>query len=258
LRTEDEMVAYALEADPALLPFLPELLADLEELGSDAEAIAEVVAELDLPDAARVIDLGCGKGAVALEVATELGLEVLGIELFAPFVEHCRALADEEGVSEQCEFLQGDIANLAGTLEPVDVVIFAALGDVLGRLDVTVEIIRRYLKPGGYLVISDGFVREAGSTDFPGFERYAKHEETLARLLSQGDALVVELLLEDEEEEDDEEEDEGALIASRAARLSKAHPEMADAFMEFAAMQSSENAYIEENLIDAIWVLQRS
>ena len=42
MRSEHEMIAYALEADTALLPYLPELLADLEELGGNAEAISKI------------------------------------------------------------------------------------------------------------------------------------------------------------------------------------------------------------------------
>lgn len=60
--TADEMVAYALEAPPELLPFLPELLADLDELGSDAAQIAGILRDLPLPPTTQVVDLGCGKG----------------------------------------------------------------------------------------------------------------------------------------------------------------------------------------------------
>ena len=71
------MVAYALETDVVLLPYVPELLADLEELGSDAEVIAEVIDALELPDDAQVIDLGCGKGATALEVVLGVAMKTL-------------------------------------------------------------------------------------------------------------------------------------------------------------------------------------
>ena len=124
----DEMVAHALEAPPALLPFLPELLADLDELGSDAELIAGVLTDLHLSRTAKVIDLGCGKGAVSIEIASKLGLQVLGIELFAPFVAHCVAAARQAGVDQLCEFRQGDAKSLAGHLPPADAVVFAALG----------------------------------------------------------------------------------------------------------------------------------
>lgn len=57
MRSEAEMVAYALEVQPALLPFIPELLADLNELGSDSELLVRVLNDLRLPPSAKVIDL---------------------------------------------------------------------------------------------------------------------------------------------------------------------------------------------------------
>ena len=56
MRSEDEMVAYALETHTALLPYLPELLADLQELGSDAEAITRVLGDLNLTKSTTVVD----------------------------------------------------------------------------------------------------------------------------------------------------------------------------------------------------------
>jgi SAM-dependent methyltransferase len=190
MRTEDEMVAYALESSPELLPFIPELLADLEELGSEAELIVQVLRELELPKTTSVVDLGCGKGAVAVEVLEELDFEVLGIELFRPFITSCTELARTRGVSDRCRFLQGDIRKMAGRVPPADVAIFAALGDVLGRLDDTIGIIRQYVKPGGCLMIADPFLADSGSPDFPGFEQYAGYQETAARLTSCGDVIV--------------------------------------------------------------------
>ena len=190
MRTEQEMVAYALEIEPALLSYVPELLADLDELGSDAELIVEVLRHFDLPESSRVIDLGCGKGAVSVEIADELGFQVLGIELFEPFIDSCLDLASEAGVSKLCEFRHGNILKLAGQLEPADVVVFAALGDVIGLLDESVRVIRRFVRPGGLIVVSDAFIKEGGSADFPGFEHYAGHAETVRRLAACGDVLV--------------------------------------------------------------------
>ncbi len=256
MRTEEQMVAYALETEVELLPFIPELLADLEELGSDSEVVAEVIEELDLPNDARVVDLGCGKGATALEIADELGLEVVGVELFEPFVDACNELARKRDLGNKCTFVHGDIVKLAGQLPPADVAIFAALGDVIGRLDTTINIIREYVRPGGFLVISDSFIASGGSTDFPGFEQYAEHDETIRRLTSCGDRLIREVL-EEEFDDDESDLDEDALIAARAETIALRHPEIASAVREFAASQAAENAYIASNLCGAIWVLER-
>lgn len=253
MRSEDEMVAYALEAHPALLPYLPELLADLEELGSDAQAITRVLDGLNLTKSTTVVDLGCGKGAAAVEVAEDLKLKVFGIDLFEPFIESCKKLAESRGVSELCHFIHGDILKLAGKMELCDVAIFAALGDVLGPLGQTVSIIRQYVKPGGYMVISDGFIKNGGSSDFPGFEQYADHGDMIARLTACGDTMVSEII-----EANDRHRGEDEMIAARAKAIAVRRPEIAAEVLNYAEAQAAEYDFIDENFIGAIWVLKRT
>ena len=259
MRTEQEMVAYALEIDPDLLPYLPELLTDLDELGSDAELIAEVFATMNLPRETRIVDLGCGKGAVAVEIAGETGFEVTGIELFEPFIDLCHDLARRNDVTDLCEFRFGNVLDMAKTVGEFDVAIFSALGDVLGGPDATINVIRNYVKPGGLIIISDLFLADGGSNDFPGFERYLHHDDTVALLTAHGDTLIKEVVYDPEDDDEaDEEEDEAEKIRIRAAALAIEHPHLKDALMEFAASQADENAFVDENFVDSIWVLKRN
>jgi SAM-dependent methyltransferase len=253
MRSEDEMVAYALEAPTALLRYLPELLADLEELGSDAEAIVGVLDDLNPTTSTTVVDLGCGKGAVAVKVAENLNLNVCGIDLFEPFLESCKELAESRSVSELCHFIRDDILKLAGKLKPFDIAIYAALGDVLGALDQTVSVIRQYVKTGGYIVISDGFIKDGGSSDFAGFEQYADHDTMIARLTACGDTLVHEII-----EADICAGKEGELIAARAKAIATRRPEIAADVLNYAETQVAEYEYIERNFVSAIWVLKRT
>jgi SAM-dependent methyltransferase len=254
MRSEQDMVAYALEIDPALLPFVPELLADLDELGSDSELILEALRALRLPKTARVLDLGCGKGATAIEIAQTLGLEVIGVDLFGPFIELCRERAEEAGVAHRCTFRCADILKLIGEIEPADVAIFAALGDVLGPLDETIGVIRQLVKPGGHMIISDDFLEDETTTSLPSYEEYVSRAETLRRLQAHGDVIAREIIEPDTEEE----EDEGALIRRRALALAQKHPELAEALRRFADDQDRAYEYIADHLVAAIWVVRRA
>lgn len=239
------------------MPFVPELLADLRELGSDADQIAQVLSELELPHTASVVDLGCGKGAVAVHIAETLRFHVVGVELFEPFVHECQRFAHERGVSDLCTFLHGDVAQLAGRIGPFDAAVFAALGDVLGPLEDTIRIVRQYVRPSGYIVLSDVFIADGGDANFRGFENYASHEETLRRLTSCGDVLVREFRASPDAEDGDV-PDEAALILARALAIAERHPESREALLGFAASQANQNAYADANLVDAVWVLRRS
>lgn len=254
--TANEMVAYALEAPTELLPFLPELLADLDELGSDAEQIAGVLRDLALPPTASVVDLGCGKGATAMAIASELGLRVLGIELFEPFVAHAAALPPSSGRHRDGTGTGATPPRPVQGLPPADVAVFAALGDVLGDPAETMRVVRQYVRPRGYVILADVFLREGGSVAFPGFERYRSRVETVRGLTVWGDELLREVLEIDHE--DDDSDEDAAAIHRRASALAEQHPEHRDQLLAFANYQAKANAHIAENLVDAVWVLQRS
>jgi SAM-dependent methyltransferase len=254
------MIAYALEVDPILLPLVPELLADLDELGCDADLIVEVLEDLGLPGTSRVLDLGCGKGAVAIEIARELGFRVLGIDLFEPFIAHCRERAASAGVSNLCKFQHADILKVVDAFDPVDVAVFAAMGDVLGPLEETMGVIRRFVRPGGYIVINDDYVKDGGKAAFPRFESYASHDQTLRQLQSHGDLLVREALeaLDGPDSGTSEGTSEGAVIRRRAEELAEQHPDLKAALLAFADEQIREYAFMEANLVPAVWLLRRS
>ncbi len=251
------MVAYALEMDPALLPYASELLADLDVLGSDVEVIVAAVAGLELGPA-TVVDLGSGKGAVAIALARELGLSVHGIELFEPFVDIARRSAAAAGVSDTCRFSHGDIATMAGTMPPVDVAVFAALGDVLGPLDVTVGIIREYVRPGGFIVINDSCRRDGSTESFPGFENTGTPSETRSWLTAHGDDLIAEIIESDIEVDSGDGIDEGALLAARAHDLARRHPELESQLRAFVNDQLAEYEYLDRHTVGAVWVLRRT
>lgn len=240
--------------DAALLPYATELLSDFEELGSDSGLIVEVVRSLGLPAASFAVDLGCGKGANAIALASRLGFQVLGIELHTPFLEHCVRAAESAGVSERCTLRAGDIVKLAGNIEPVDLALLAALGDTLGPLDETMGVLRKYVKPGGFIVISDAFLREDGCTEFPGFEGYAGIEETRKRLTAWGDEIVRQVIEPDCDSDDDDEE--AASICGRAAQIAQRHPQMESELTRFAERQASAYQYVEKNLMGAVWAVK--
>ncbi|MFC1543543.1 SAM-dependent methyltransferase [Candidatus Neomarinimicrobiota bacterium] len=89
----EKSVAENLEIDERLLPYLPELWADLWALGSFPDLIVEMLKPLGLPGAeTSVLDLGCGKGAVSVTLAKELGFNVVGVDGFRPFLDEAMTL----------------------------------------------------------------------------------------------------------------------------------------------------------------------
>ena len=71
-------VAYAMEAPERLLPHLPYLLQDLPSLSGVEDDVVEVLREIGFPKGGAVLDLGCGRGDVAIRLAQTFDAEVNG------------------------------------------------------------------------------------------------------------------------------------------------------------------------------------
>ena len=99
-----------------IIPFLPYLLQDFWELGSDPEIMTELIDKyIRLSENTRILDLGCGKGAVSVKTAQKLGVKVKGIDLIPEFVEFAEQKAKEYKVDDLCEFETGDINEAVKT-----------------------------------------------------------------------------------------------------------------------------------------------
>ncbi len=253
---QQQEIAQAFDATPDLLPFIPELLADLWALGGSVEEIVDLLRPLGLTvETTRVLDLGCGKGAVALTLAKELGFQALGVDFFEPFVQEARERAEEMGIASRCQFICEDIRNKLSDVRDYDVVIYASVG-VLGRLDECVAKLRECVHFGGYMLIDNAFLTDPCKVESPWYEHCVTHEETLSRLTAHGDALLCEVIIPTEDVKALNRK-YTELIRRRAKQLAKLHPEAADSLYGYVDKQERESEIMETTVTSAVWLLQR-
>ncbi len=117
----------------------------------DMAAIEDLLGRLDLKPGDRLLDLGCGAGAIAKYISERTGAKVTGLDYSAPAI----AVANERTADQRdrLTFLQGDMNALdlpAGSFDAVvslDTLYWVAdLADTLGQA-------LRTIKPGGQIAI---------------------------------------------------------------------------------------------------------
>lgn len=249
-------VAAALETTPDLLPFIPELLADLWELGSSPDTIVELLRPLALPRPARVLDLGCGKGGVAIPLARDLGCKVLGVDLFEPFVREAEEWAHEFEVSGLCRFRVTDMREALREVVGFDAVIYAGVGGVLGTFGRCIGELRGAVCEGSYMIIDDGYLAEGCEVDRQGYEHYVPHEETLRQLEAHGDRVLQEILIPLEDIKGHNRHNNES-IERRARELARRYPDSAELLSEYVEGQKIECGILEEKIVAAVWLVQR-
>lgn len=149
-------IAASMGVPKAALPILDELFADQPSLGATPRRVTNWLMQAGLRPGSRVLDLGCGKGSVALDVARRCGASVRGVDAFPPFLETARRHAADLGARAnlplRCEFIVGDLwAERAPCARRYDAVVMLNIASTTDAL----PLLRRLVKPGGLCVLDD-------------------------------------------------------------------------------------------------------
>lgn len=252
----NRLLAAAMDADVWLLPYLPELFQDLEDLGVRARDVVALLHASGLEAGARVLDLGCGKGATALAVCESFAATVRGVDGMPAFVAHATGAARRSGFSERCRFEVGDVRRTVRGARGYDLVMLLGLGPLFGDAACTIGVLRRSVKPGGLIVIDEAYLEPGAPLDAELEDCYDRGT-TIGLLESHGDEVVAERGVDSEENQEWYRQVTEA-IAGRAEALAERHPERADGLLEFAARQRRETELLSGPLVGALFALRVS
>jgi ubiquinone/menaquinone biosynthesis C-methylase UbiE len=250
-------VANSLEAEHKLLPYMPYLLQDLWALGSSVDQILDLVGTLSRSsDTARVLDLGCGKGAVSIQIASKFRFTVVGIDAMSEFLKEAVTKATECKVTDLCTFYEQDILTYVKDKHNFDVVILASLGGIFGSNKDTIKILRTQVKPGGYVVIDDGYLKKSESLNRKGYGHYKIYEKTVEELTSFGDDLITEISTTEVSKKINDEYLQ--VIEKRIMELIVKYPRLEKDLNNYLELQREECEILNEELEGMIWVLKKS
>ena len=239
--------------DRALLPYLPYIVQDIWTLGTDPQAIIELlIANIYRTSRRSVLDLGCGKGAVSLQLSKELGCRCHGIDGIASFIDEARQYAKQYNVEELCTFEVGDIRKEIKELPSYDIMILGAIGPVFGSYTETIDKIKSHLNPKGSIIIDDAYLLD----NAPSKPEYKTKSQLLAQIHTTGMEIIDEHIFSKERMEQSN-LDMFQKIKLRCEELMVKHPDKKQLFEDYLQAQIEENRTLESDVVNTLLLLQR-
>jgi len=255
MRTLEESAVIAMDgSDQELFPFLPYILQDLWEIGSDPETIIKLIKK-HFPDRADLwlLDLGCGKGAVSIQAARQLACRCHGIDAIPEFIAFARQKATEFKVEHLCTFEVGDIRSKKRQLSDYDLVILGSIGPVLGDYYQTLTTLEHCLNKNGAIIIDDGYIENDSKYLH---SKILKKRDLLSQIEQAGMILAEEEVMPREKIRGSDEQIFSQL-KKRCLELIEKHPDKAPLFLDYLGQQEEENDVLENKVVCSTMVIKR-
>ena len=123
--------------------------------GGEAETKQALdLAGLDRSRPLKIADIGCGTGASTILLAKELDAEITAVDFLPEFLDELQTRAKDHGVAERITTLTCSMEALPFSDEAFDVIWSEGAVYNMG-FEAGVSAWRRYLKPGGKLIVSE-------------------------------------------------------------------------------------------------------
>lgn len=164
--------------------------------------------QMDLPRGAVVLDIGCGRaGLLRRLLSARPDLRGVGVDLDGAAIAAASAHSRSEGLDQRLELVAEDAATFLARALPSDAVLCVGSSHAVGGLDGLAAVSKRLLRPGGVLLVGDGFWRSDPSAEYlaalgaePG--ELTTHAGNAERLTQAGLTVIATATASDDEWDD--------------------------------------------------------
>lgn len=131
--------------------------------------LEQATRHLDLSPSARILDVGCGRAKVMLDLVATFDAHGIGVDPHPEAMAFAKEAAAQRGLSERVQLLEEDFKLENYLDEPLDLVVCIGSSHAVGTPAAAVEAFARILKPGGFLLLGEGYWQQAPSSDYLNF-----------------------------------------------------------------------------------------
>jgi cyclopropane fatty-acyl-phospholipid synthase-like methyltransferase len=199
-----------------------------------------------------ILDLGCGKGAVSVNIAKEIDCKIKAIDAMPEFIEIAKRYAKDFKVQDKCDFKVGDIRTEIWELKGFDVIILGAIGQIFGDLQTTLKTLTQSLNNQGYVLLDDGYIEDNSQADY---DRCLRQSDFYNQITLAGFEIIREIIFEKEAIADSDMLIYDSIM-KRVNELIIMHPEKNDLFEGYLKSQEYENYMLAAEIIGGMWLLR--
>lgn len=248
----------SVDAGMKLRPVLPELFAEFDTLGLPTHTLISLLRRArtsgqirPLTPASRVLDLACGKGAMAIALARSFGCRATGVDGCDVFIEAAAEASAHAGVSHLCTWVLADVREWRPPADTYDIAMMIGLDGVAEAAPV----LRRATRQGGVYVMDEA-VRMARHVDAAEYPDVPLAREIGAFIEGLGDEVVVAKVLRPDEARANHRVTLERL--SRAARrITRARPGLKEELTKFVKRHRDASVVLEGPLRPSWWIVRR-
>jgi ubiquinone/menaquinone biosynthesis C-methylase UbiE len=237
-----------------LFPYLSYLLQDLWEIGASPDIIIDLVKKHDsLKKESRILDLGCGKGAVLIRLVKEFGCQGHGIDALPEFIDEANKYAQKNKVAQKCNFEIGDIRRMVDQLKDYNLVILGSIGPVFGDIKSTLLKVQSCIKNDGYIILDDGYLSNNSELKS---SVYFNETETLSQIEAAKMKIINQIVLNSDYIKKANKKIYNH-IRNRAIEMMNKYPEDQSIFEGYLKSQEEENDLLENHITCVTWLLKK-
>jgi len=252
---EENIISVMELTDKALVKYMPYIFQDYWELGTSANEIIEIIKKYKTHySSLNLIDLGSGKGAISIKIASELRCNCFGIDGIDDFVAFSNNKAKEYSVDNICKFEKDDIRTRIKTLGKYDIILLMALGSVFGNYYDTLIKLSTHLDNDGLIIIDDAYIKNGCNSDYPN----VLQKDNLLKQLDKAGMELIEMITINEISGIDEKYDKDFKnLQKRCMELVEKYPEDKKLFLDYIERQIREYEILSNEIIPTIFVIKK-
>ncbi|AMO94888.1 methyltransferase domain protein [Collimonas fungivorans] len=165
----------------------------------------ELIAALDLPPNALVLDAGCGKAALLRELVQSMPARGVGVDINARFLaEAASAWTASNPGDPRLTLVESQVEPHPLPTDGYDAIICIGSSHVFGGFEPCLSTCMQWLKPGGLLLVGEGYWKQPPADQYLAIlgatrDELTSHSQNAQRALAHGYKLLTSTISSDDE-----------------------------------------------------------